>query len=171
VVKVKYVVLENGSWQAIEISTLVAGKLPPTPAVTSTTPPSPTETLFPAEFEFSAPSEAVDCVSVETQPEAATLADAYDVPIAEIMGWFCKGFGFGEIEQVYSLRSTTDMSVEEIFAARSSGQGMGEIKQTTEPQPAGKSQSAKPDKPTNDNKPADVGSSANESRPIKTPKP
>jgi hypothetical protein len=158
VVKVKYVVLENGSWQALEISTLVAGKLPPTPAATSTSLLSPTETIFPAEFTFSAPSEAVNCASVETQPEAARLADTYDVPIAEIMGWFCQGYGFGEIDQVYNMRLVEGMSVGEIFASRSSGQGMSEIKQGLL-------------LPAEKNKSANANSSAKEAKPAKAPKP
>jgi hypothetical protein len=166
VVKVKYVVLENGSWQALEISTLVAGKLLPTPDATSTSPPLPTETLPPSGLVFVGSSEPVDCVSVENQPEAARLAELYHVPIAEIMGWFCKGFGFGEIEQVYALHVENGLSPGEIFASRSSGQGLGEIKQDNGSLPAAaQNQSANSDNSANANK------SPNAKVPEKDPKP
>jgi hypothetical protein len=167
VVKVKYVVLGNGSWQALEISTLVAGKLPPTPTATSE--PIATQTLLPAEFVFAASSAAVDCAAVETQPEAARLAELYQVPIAEIMGWFCQGYGFGEIDQVYSLRSG-DLSVEAIFASRSMGQGMGEIKQDLA-LPTEKNKPVKANNSANENKPANAASPEKDPKPTKAPKP
>ena len=44
------------------------------------------------------------------------------------MGWFCQGFGFGEIDLAYSLSNQTGVPVDQIFAMKSSGLGWGEIK-------------------------------------------
>ena len=51
------------------------------------------------------------------------------------MGWFCQGFGFGEIDLAYSLSAEpgVDVDVADIFAMRADGQGWGEIKQLLEP--------------------------------------
>jgi len=91
------------------------------------------------------------------------------VPIAEIMGWFCQGYGFGEIDQVYSLRSG-DLSVEAIFASRSTGQGMGEIKQDLT-LPSEKNKPVKANNSANENKPANAASPEKDPKPTKAPKP
>jgi hypothetical protein len=44
------------------------------------------------------------------------------------MGWFCQGFGFGEIEQAYKLSQETGVPVSEIFDLRKSGMGWGDIR-------------------------------------------
>jgi hypothetical protein len=183
VVRVKYVVLENGTWQALEIATLVAGNLPPPtptptlppnddpmPIPTSTSTPVPTQGQTPALFSIPVPADVVNCALVETQPEAATLAERYSVSINEIMGWFCQGYGFGEIDQVYSLRSI-DLSADKIFAMLASGQSMGEIKQNLPIQAVKKDKPVKQEKPPNENKPVKEDKPENESKPAKDPKP
>jgi hypothetical protein len=52
------------------------------------------------------------------------------------MGWFCRGFGFGEIEHAYSLGLQTGKPVAEIFAMRTSGMGWGQIEAQLNPKPA-----------------------------------
>jgi hypothetical protein len=190
VVKVRYVVLENGTWQALEISTLVAGILPPTPTPTPTFTPAPTSTptptsisdltgtsppvtsdmLLPAEFDIPVPTKTVECSSVESQPEAATLAERYHVPIGEIMGWFCQGYGFGEIDQVYTLRSES-ITAEAIFTLRASGLSMGAIKDNIAAQAAAKNQPVKTAKPANENKPVQDKETEKDTKPAKDPKP
>jgi hypothetical protein len=188
VVKVRYVVLENGSWQALEISTLVAGIIPPTPTPTPTSTPAPTSTptptsisnlpsslmptemLLPAEFDIPVPTKTIECSSVESQPEAATLAERYSVPIGEIMGWFCQGYGFGEIDQVYLLRSES-ITAEAIFTLRASGLSMGAIKEIVAAQEAEKIQSVKTVKPANENKPVKDKETEKDTKPAKDPKP
>lgn len=169
VVEVKYVILGSGSWQALEIATLVAGKIPK-PKATLTGSPSPSQELSSAELGSQVLSQAVDCTGAEPHPEAATLADRYAVPVGAIMGWFCQGFGFGEIDQAYSLRSS-DMPVEAIFALRQSGQSWGEINQNLSSNPANKSQPANENKPVKTPKPANENQPVNEDRPTKTPRP
>jgi len=55
----------------------------------------------------------------------------------EIMGWFCQGFGFGEIDLAYSLSQQPGVTATpaEIFAMKSSGMGWGQIKQELTPKP------------------------------------
>jgi hypothetical protein len=45
------------------------------------------------------------------------------------MGWFCQGFGFGEITQGYDLSRQYAVPVESIFNLRRSGLGWGQIRQ------------------------------------------
>jgi hypothetical protein len=56
------------------------------------------------------------------------LSQQYNVSYEEIMGWFCQGFGFGEIDLAYSLSLQSNTPVADIFAMRRSGLGWGEIK-------------------------------------------
>jgi hypothetical protein len=44
------------------------------------------------------------------------------------MGWFCQGYGFGEIEHAYQLRDETGQTVEYIFSLRAGGMGWGNIR-------------------------------------------
>jgi hypothetical protein len=71
-------------------------------------------------------SEA-DCLKNTTHPVATRLAEVLKVPYAEIMGWHCKGFGFGEIARAYLVARTGKMTVQQVFDARKAGKGWGEI--------------------------------------------
>lgn len=68
------------------------------------------------------------CDSGNTQPVAERLATAFGVSYAEIMGWHCEGFGFGEIARAYLLaQKGNKLTVTQIFALRSGGEGWGNI--------------------------------------------
>ena len=60
------------------------------------------------------------------------------------MGWFCQGFGFGEIDLAYSLSAQTGTPVDQIFAMKSSGMGWGNIKKQLT---GDKKENKKPKKP------------------------
>ena len=62
------------------------------------------------------------------QPEGLRLAARYHVTYEEIMEWFCKGFGFGEIDLAYGLSQASNIPVSEIFRMRTNGMGWGNIK-------------------------------------------
>jgi hypothetical protein len=49
------------------------------------------------------------------------------------MGWFCKDFGFGEIDLAYSLSAQTGIPVADIFAKKEDGDGWGKIKHDLPP--------------------------------------
>ena len=75
----------------------------------------------------------------QQQPEALRLAQRYGVSYDEIITWFCKGFGFGEIDLAYGLSLSSGHPVSEIFSMRSAGMGWGNIRKAlasqTTPQP------------------------------------
>jgi hypothetical protein len=95
----------------------------PKPSVTPTPVGSPTPgvTLTPQPT-------AVSCTGANPHPEGMRLAQRWGVPYAEIMGWFCQHFGFGEIDLAYGLSRQSGVPVAQIFAMRRSGLGWGEIK-------------------------------------------
>jgi hypothetical protein len=64
----------------------------------------------------------------ESHPKGESLAEKYEVTYEEIMGWFCEGFGFGEIDIAYNLSQQSDRPVAEIFEMRASGLGWGQIR-------------------------------------------
>jgi hypothetical protein len=74
------------------------------------------------------------------------LAQRFGVPYEEIMGWFCQGFGFGEIDLAYGLSQQYGVPVTEIFGMRSSGMGWGEIKKALSQVPPLDPDKGKPDK-------------------------
>ncbi len=61
------------------------------------------------------------------QPVAQRLADAFGVPYAEVMGWHCQAFGFGEIARAYLLADSSGLPASTYFAQRQAGIGWGEI--------------------------------------------
>jgi hypothetical protein len=114
-----------------------------TPTITTTVTPSDTitttETLTQTLMTTAEALPAVtDCTGANPQPTGERLARQYGVPYEEIMGWFCQGFGFGEIDLAYSLSQQPGVAATpaEIFAMKSSGMGWGQIKQELTPKPA-----------------------------------
>lgn len=93
-----------------------------TPEVSPTSTPEVTPTDIPDE-------EETDCTGANPHPTGLTLANRYGVTYEEIMGWFCQGFGFGEIDLAYGLSLESGVPVTEIFAMRTAGMGWGQIKQ------------------------------------------
>ncbi len=75
------------------------------------------------------------CTGAEPHPTGTKLAARYGVSYNEIMGWFCQGYGFGEIDLAYSLSGQSGVPVAEIFAMRQSGMGWGDIKKQLDPKP------------------------------------
>ncbi len=156
-VSVSFVILEDGSWLAKEIEMLeregdeeptatptMTATITQTATVTSTgtlteTPsatPTGTLTITPTVTETPVPSPTgvragCDLTGWE-QPKGARLAVTWGVPYEEIMGWFCQGYGFGEIDLAYELAHMSGKPVEEIFAMRASGMGWGNIKKAIE---------------------------------------
>jgi len=128
----------------------------PTETVTVTTTSEPSVTPAPsatitATVTVSA-TAVTNCTGANPQPKGLSLAQQYGVPYEEIMGWFCQGFGFGEIDLAYGLSRETGVPVSDIFEMRRSGLGWGQIKQrlhntsapTPTPNPGGPSPTAMP---------------------------
>ena len=106
----------------------------PSPEVTTTEEPQETEEA-PTVSETPEPGKETGCTGADPHPTGQKLAQRYGVSYEEIMGWFCEGFGFGEIDLAYSLSLKTGRPVSEIFAMKSSGMGWGEIKKELDPKP------------------------------------
>ena len=91
------------------------------------------------------------------------------------MGWFCQGFGFGEIDLAYTLSRQWGVPVDQIFAMKSSGMGWGVIKKnlaaSPTPTPGGMdgSQPATP-MPPNNNGHGNGNGNGNGNKPPKPPK-
>lgn len=109
----------------------------PLPTATLNNSPVPTST----ETEIAGPTilpnnpemnPNASCLERDEQPEALRLAQEFNTSPEDIMGWFCQGYGFGEIEQAYQLGADTQTPVETIFSYRSSGMGWGNIKKLVE---------------------------------------
>jgi hypothetical protein len=107
------------------LTVTVTGTILPSGTVTLT--PLPSSTVLPKNDTSRCDNRS------QQQPEAMRLAQRYSVPYDEIMQWFCKGFGFGEIDLAYGLSKTSGLPVSDIFSMRSSGLGWGEIKKKVAP--------------------------------------
>jgi hypothetical protein len=75
------------------------------------------------------------CDNKVSNPKAVKLAQVWGVSTEEIMGWFCQGFGFGEIDLAYSLAHQANVPVASVFDLRKSGLGWGQIKQMLNSKP------------------------------------
>ena len=73
------------------------------------------------------PTNDTSCVGVLIHPEGQQLANIYAVSYDEIMGWFCDGFGFGEIDLAYYYAQIAGINVDSIFELVRSGLDWGEI--------------------------------------------
>lgn len=174
-VEVSFTVLPDGRWLAESIKALDAeeddGDMDETPRANFTPPgqdPSrippgqlkktPTAldlTLTPGEITPSPePTEEDDgegersgiCASEKQQPEALRLAEKYAVTYEVIMGWFCQGYGLGEIDLAYEMSLETSLPVDQIFAMRAAGSGWGSIKQELTPKETKVPRTPKPTK-------------------------
>jgi len=63
----------------------------------------------------------------KNHPTGEKLAGEFGVDYGEIMGWFCQGYGFGEIKLAYTIAGATGVYVEDIFTQRGNGNGWGNI--------------------------------------------
>ena len=63
----------------------------------------------------------------QTHPIGVKLATAYRVPYETVMGWFCQGFGFGEIVLALQASQHSELSAEEILLLKVELGGWGEV--------------------------------------------
>ena len=89
------------------------------------------------------------CSVVSDNPVAEQIAAQFDASAEEVMGYFCDGFGFGEILLAYTISEQTGIPVSELLAARDDGMGWGQIMQDAD-------LIGKPDE-TPDGRPDDAG--------------
>jgi hypothetical protein len=68
------------------------------------------------------------CVGIDPHPVGQKLADAYDVPYEDIMGWFCDdNFGFGEIKLALQAAEALDVLPEDLLAMKDELGGWGQV--------------------------------------------
>ena len=77
------------------------------------------------------PKQSPYCTSetVKQHPSGVSLAQEYGVDYNEIMGWYCMGFGFGEVKLAYSMGAQYGVEPALLFSRRIGGEGWGAIKQ------------------------------------------
>ena len=138
------------------LSGLPTGTITPTTTVTATITATPDPFLTPTPTGTPGPSAtpgSTNCTGADPHPTGVKLANRFGVTYEEIMGWFCQGFGFGEIDQAYDLSRQTGIPVANIFAMRSSGMGWGEIKKQLLGKPNDKDKPNDKGNPPGKNKP------------------
>ncbi len=96
-----------------------------------------TETPEPTETEVTETPEATETEEgvragcgdkTNTPPVAGKIATVFNVTEEEVMGYFCDGFGFGEIKNAYALALASGKDVAELFDMKAGGMGWGQIK-------------------------------------------
>ena len=103
------------------------------PTAEVTVEPTPEVTVEPtAEVTMEPTPEVTEEPSPSTcnqpgQPVGQRLADDFGVSYDEIMGWFCQGFGFGEIARAYLMADSSGGPASTYFEQRQAGLGWGEI--------------------------------------------
>ena len=76
-------------------------------------------------------SEGYYCVQSDVQhPVGARLAKQHEVPYATLQGWFCEGFGWGQIKLALRTAELTGGNAADLLKARRDGQGWGQIWQS-----------------------------------------
>ncbi len=63
----------------------------------------------------------------QTHPVGVKLAATYAVPYKTVMGWFCQGFGFGEIVLALQASQNSELTPEEILLLKVELGGWGEV--------------------------------------------
>ncbi len=58
-----------------------------------------------------------NCPVRDNHPRSEELASRYEITDDDIMGWFCAGFGFGDINQAYRIANETEASVPQLLGA------------------------------------------------------
>ncbi len=73
--------------------------------------------------------ESVYCSGEKDKPHPAALflASTFSKPIEEIMGYFCDGFGFGQISLALQTEKISGVDYGTFLAFRAEGKGWGEI--------------------------------------------
>jgi hypothetical protein len=88
------------------------------------------------------------CMNSIYQPRAEQIAAKYGVTYNEVIGWYCDGYNWGQIDLAYSLGDEYAQGPESIFKKLENGENFGQIKKELN------ENSGKPeDKVPNPNKP------------------
>ena len=81
-----------------------------------------------ATAEATLAATPANCGQSGSSSIAASLAKSFNVAESEITGWFCKGYGYGEIARAYLLaQKGGKLTPDQIFGLRAGGAGWGPI--------------------------------------------
>jgi hypothetical protein len=120
-VLVKGILQEDGSVTAVQVLILETEEAEDT---TDTEEPEEEETQEGNKAEDSAYCNGSKDVP---HPMAAALADKYGVTTDWVMGYFCNGYGMGEIMLALKTNQINGADAETLLAQRAEGQGWGNI--------------------------------------------
>jgi hypothetical protein len=72
--------------------------------------------------------EADRCAQADSYPVAEKLAESFDVPVEDILSWFCEGnYGFGEIMLALKTGQETGMPAQDLLASKTELGGWGKV--------------------------------------------
>lgn len=98
----------------------------PDPLATPTATPdplaTPTATPDPAEM-----SDSVWCTTDAEHPVGGRIALTYGVDYAEVKGWFCQGYGFGQIMLALQTSKVTTVPAAEVLQMKTETGGWGQV--------------------------------------------
>jgi hypothetical protein len=83
-------------------------------------PEPPEESVYPKEGYYCTQSETM-------HPMGARLAERYDMDYETLQGWFCDGFGWGQVMLALQTSKLTEGDPALLLQARSEGKGWGNI--------------------------------------------
>ncbi len=81
----------------------------------------------PVEEPVDEPDDTPLACGKEDHPVITALADEFELEYDVVMGYFCDGYGVGEIARALLLAEQTDMAAEDVLAMREDGMGWGNI--------------------------------------------
>ncbi|MEW6649786.1 MAG: DUF5667 domain-containing protein [Chloroflexota bacterium] len=81
------------------------------------------------DYEEQPPVEGEEpvCYEGKAHPAGTKLAARYGVPYEDVMGWFCQGFGFGEIMLALEASQRTELTAEDLLLLKLELGGWGEV--------------------------------------------
>ncbi len=69
------------------------------------------------------------CTGNDPHPAGEKLAAEYDVEYDDVMGWFCDGYGFGEIVLAIEAADQAEMDIDEVLDMKGEQGGWGRVMQ------------------------------------------
>lgn len=106
---------------------LVKTEMTPTPF--DETAPTQVSTDNPAALPAETGKASSSACQAAEGLDSKALARRFMVQQAEVLSWFCQGYGFGEVELAYVISAYAHVPVNEVFDRRASGLGWGQIEQ------------------------------------------
>lgn len=123
VITISLIASSEGGWQAIEYSlTKPLAANPITAAIQDEKPTLlPTINALPGKLDQTPVPILKVCEDGKQHPDALALAEKYDVSYDNVIGFYCQGFTFGEIDLAFEISKDSGKLVEDLFSLRTSG--------------------------------------------------